>query len=235
MNARSDFLQDNSPGVTDRVQTTPLWLWAIPLVVMQLWASATATGQQSRPPVQSQIIFESGTSVGNIHLFAYAADRRIIPFGIEYDLRFKDWWRPLHIDYVAEIMPVIFLREPAEFAPDSKPLTTSRQTNYGLGLWPAGFRVYGSHKRRVHPYFIAKGGFLYFGQRPLSQESTKLNFSSQIGGGAEVALNPRLGLRLGFSDFHFSNGNISARNPGIDFMYFNAGLSCRLGRQPVQQ
>jgi len=216
--------------------SAPLRLWPFPLAVIQIWVSALAIGEQppqhSRPPAQSQIIFESGASVGNIHLFAFADGRRIIPFGIEYDRRFKDWFPPLHIDYVGEVMPVIFLREPAEFAPDSKPLTTSRQTNYGVGLWPTGFRLYWGRERTVRSYFIAKGGFLYFGQRPLSQESTKLNFSSQIGGGAEIALNPRFSLRLGFSDFHFSNGNIGARNPGIDFMYFNAGLSCRLGRQP---
>ena len=217
------------------MQTTPLWLQPIPLAFMLLWASATATGQQSQPRVYSRIVVESGCSVGNIHLFAFAADRRIIPIGVEYDRRFKDWLHPLHIDYVAEVTPMIFLREPAEFAPDSKPLTTSRQTNYGTGLWPAGFRVYGGRQKALLPYFIAKGGFLYFGQRPLSQESAKLNFGSQIGGGVEAALNPRLSLRLGFSDFHFSNGNTAARNPGIDFMYFNAGLSWRLGKQPDQE
>jgi len=53
-----------------------------------------------------------------------------------------------------------------------------------------------------------------------------------MGGGIDVALNQRLRLRLGFSDFHFSNCNTAARNPGIDLMYFITGLSWRLGKLP---
>ena len=57
-----------------------------------------------------------------------------------------------------------------------------------------------------------------------------MNFSAQFGGGVEMSVSPRLNLRLGYSDFHFSNGDIVAKNPGIDFMYINAGLSYKLGK-----
>ena len=102
----------------------------IPLALIELWVSAIAAGEQHASqhqplPARAQIIFQSGTSVGNIHFFAYAADRRNIPFGIEYDRRFKDRLPPLHCDYIVEVMPVIFLREPTEVAPDSKPITAS--------------------------------------------------------------------------------------------------------------
>jgi len=212
----------------------------IPLALIELWvvppiAAGEQQPSQSLPPARSQLVIESGTSVGNLHIFAYAGDRRFTPVSIEYDRRFKDRLPPLHCDYIVGVMPVIFLREPAEFGPDSKPLTSARQTNYGVGLFPGGLRLYWGRERTWQPYLLAKGGFLYFGQRPLSPESAKLNIATQMGGGMDVALNPHLRLRLGFSDFHFSDGNTAAKNPGIDFMYFSAGLSWRLGKQTDQE
>ncbi len=38
-----------------------------------------------KPSAESQVVMEGGSSVGNIHVFAFAGDRRIAPLGIEYD------------------------------------------------------------------------------------------------------------------------------------------------------
>lgn len=84
------------------------------------------------------------------------------------------------------------------------------------------------------PYLIGKGGLLIFPDPVLSPLDGRLSFSAQFGGGVEETLAHRVSLRLGYSDFHFSNGGIAMRNPGIDFMYFNAGFVYRLGSEPAR-
>lgn len=188
---------------------------------------ASPTGKTT---TESEIALVGGGSFGNIHLFAYAEDRRINPIGFEYD---RNCWGKLlaaRVDYVGEILPVVLLNEPAEYGPDSRALTMARQVQYGAGISPIGVRLLWRKNKALQPYLIGKGGILYFENRVLSPLATRLNFSAQFGGGVEERFTSRLALRLGYSDFHFSNGDIVARNPGIDMMYVNAGLSYRLDR-----
>jgi hypothetical protein len=51
----------------------------------QLTLHAQNAGAGERPPAESQIVAEGGSSVGNIHVFAFADDRRIAPLAVEYD------------------------------------------------------------------------------------------------------------------------------------------------------
>lgn len=195
--------------------------------------SATCVSQMPTPPKkippQCEIAVEGGTSVGNIHVFAYADDRRINPFGVEYDLHCWGGLLGARVDYVAELLPVVLLNEPAIYGADSRALTTARRTHYGVGISPLGVRVLWRRNSSFKPYLIGKGGLLYFHDHVLSSQASKLNFSAQFGGGVQMALRSDMDLRMGYTDFHFSNGDISARNPGIDFMYLNAGLVFRFG------
>jgi hypothetical protein len=184
----------------------------------------------ARAPVERELVLEGATSVGNIHLFAYATDRRINPFGIEYDRHSWGGLLGARVDYVTELLPMVLLNEPAKYDVSSRALTTARQTQYGFGYSPVGVRLLWRRKRRFKPYLIGKGGILYFENRVLSPKATRLNFSAQFGVGVEERLSRRFDLRLGYSDFHFSNGDIAAKNPGIDFMSINAQLGFRFGR-----
>lgn len=185
---------------------------------------------QQRPEIassgpESEIAIESGTSVGNIHIFCFADNRRLTPFGFEYD---RHSWGHLigaHVDYVGEVLPVVLVNEPASYRLDSRALTSSRKVHYGFGLSPIGVRMMWRPDRGVSPYLIAKGGMIYFKDRILSAQSMKLNFTAQFGGGVETTLRSGLRLRVGYSNFHISNGDVARRNPGIDFMFINAGLS----------
>lgn len=204
-------------------------------IALLLPASGMARAQQrsapARQPPASELVLEGGSSIGNIHVFAYAGDRRINPIGIEYD---RHSWGDLlgaQVDYVAEFLPVVLLNEPAKYGLDSRALTTARQTRYGVGLSPIGARLLWRPGKTLKPFLIGKGGLLYFADHVLSAQATKLNFSAQFGAGLETTLPSGMELRLGYSDFHFSNGDISPRNPGIDFMYLNAGLAWRFGRR----
>lgn len=202
-------------------------------VALCVIASASGAAQEHRQPVkispQSEIAIEGGSSVGNIHVFAYADGRRINPFGVEYDRHSWGGLLGARVDYVAEFLPVVLLSEPASYTPDSRALTTARKTHYGFGFSPIGVRLLWRRNSDLRPYLMGKGGILYFHTHVLSPQASKLNFSAEFGGGLQARLTSKMDLRLGYTDFHFSNGDVSARNPGIDFMYLNAGLIFRFG------
>ena len=80
---------------------------------------------------------------------------------------------------------------------------------------------------------MGDGGILYFKDRVLSTRGTHLNFSAETGVGVEFATSPQTNLRLGYSWFHFSNGDIAARNPGLDSNLIYAIFSFDLPRRRV--
>jgi hypothetical protein len=179
-------------------------------------------------PVKSEIQLEGGLSFGNIHLFGFSDNRRILPVGFEYDRNSFGGLIGARVAYVAEILPLVLVNEPARYALNGRALTSERQWQYGAGLSPAGVRMMWRPAGTLQPYLIGKGGVLYFKNRVLSPEGTHLQFSAEFGGGVEKAITNRIGFRLGYTDFHFSNANIGRHNPGIDFMEINAGLAIRL-------
>jgi hypothetical protein len=207
----------------------------VSVILDQFSLQAQNIAASGKLPAESQIVVEGGSSVGNIHVFAYADDRRIAPIGIEYD---RHSWGSLlaaRVDYVGEVLPVVLMNEPAHYGADSVALTTARQVKYGFGFSPVGVRLLWRRDSAFRPYLIGKGGLRFFPDPVLSPLDGHLNFSAQFGGGVEETLTQRVSLRLGYSDFHFSNGGIATRNPGIDFMYFNAGLIYRLGSHSRSQ
>jgi hypothetical protein len=205
---------------------------AAALILLPSFLSAQSQSPSAKKPVESEVAVISGGSFGAIHVFAFGGDRRINTIGFEYDR--NSWGKFLNarVDYVGEILPVVLLNEPASYGPDSRPLpgTTGRQEQYGAGISPIGVRLRWKPYHSWQPYLIGKGGVIYYQNRVLSPLATRLNFSAQFGGGFERPVSQRLNFRFGYSDFHFSNGDITGRNPGIDFMYINAGLSYRLGK-----
>jgi opacity protein-like surface antigen len=201
---------------------------AVPFSTQPAHAQQPVNPEQA--PIESEFALEGGSSVGNIHVFAYADDRSIYPFGVEYDRHSWGGVVGARVDYVTELLPVVLLNEPAKYDQSSKALTTARQIEYGAGFSPIGVRLLWRRDKAIKPYLMGKGGILYFENRVLSSKATHLNFSAQFGGGVEARLTPRLELRLGYTDFHFSNGDIVARNPGIDFMYINTGVAYRFGK-----
>lgn len=179
---------------------------------------------------ETELTLEGASSFGNIHLFAAGDDRRINPIGVEYDRHSWGGLLTARVDYVAELLPVVLLNEPAKYDIYGRALTSARQTQYGAGFSPVGVRLLWRRNRAFKPYLIGKGGIVYFENRVLSTEGSHLNFTAQFGAGVEQTLSPRFQLRLGVGDFHMSNGDIVAHNPGIDMMTVSAGLSYRFGQ-----
>ena len=207
-------------------------LFAIGLIGL---ACASAAWSQSEDcegpgPVKSEIQIEYGESVGNFHLFAYAENRKIHVFGFEYDRHCFGRLFKADFNYIGEVLPLVLIDEPAKYGADGRALTFARQEQYGAGFTPFGLRLLWRRPGRFQPCFNAKGGFLFFQNRVLSSEGTRMNFSAEFSLGIERAITHRVGFRAGYSDFHVSNGNIGRHNPGIDFMDFNSALTLRFDR-----
>lgn len=181
-----------------------------------------------RQPAETEIAIQSGCSFGNYVVFGYEESRRVNPIEIEYDRHEWGTFLTARVDYVAAIMPVLLLNEPAKYGLNTLALTPERQFVYGGGIYPTGARFLWRRDKSFRPFLIGQGGILYFQNRVLSPQGAKLNFSGKFGIGAEESLTPRLDLRFGYNDFHISNGDTAPHNPGVDMMYFFAGISYRL-------
>jgi hypothetical protein len=148
---------------------------------------------------------------------------------LEYDRHSWGTLLAARADYVAEIMPVILLNEPAKYGINSIALTKARQVECGVGIYPIGGRLLWRRNRTFKPYLGTKAGILHFEKNVLSTEGARFNYSLQLGTGVEMRMSRRVDLRLGCSDLHFSNGDTARHNPGIDFIYLNAGPGFRFG------
>ena len=183
-------------------------------------------------PIETEIAVQSGTSFGNYVVFGYEEGRSIDPLEVEYDAHLWGSFLKARVDYVAEVIPVMFLDEPAKYGLDTLAEGPERQFVYGGGIYPTGARFLWRRDKKFRPFLIGQGGILYFQRRIESPEGAKLNYSGKFGIGAEERLSPRFDLRLGYNDFHISNGDTAPHNPGVDMMYFFGGVSMRLGRSP---
>jgi Lipid A 3-O-deacylase (PagL) len=200
--------------------------------LLVLWSpSASSQAEPGLEPAKNEFQAVGGFSVGNLHLFGYSDNRQIYPFGVEYDHRYFPGLGRLRLEYVAELLPVVLLNEPAVYNVSGHALTTDRKVVYGTGFSPVGWRLMFRKPGQFQPYVIGKGGILYFTDRVLSTEGTRLQWSAEFGAGIQKNVSNRFGYRLAYNDFHFSNGNIGRHNPGIDLMEIQMGLTYRLSRR----
>lgn len=188
----------------------------------------------STPP-ESELIYEGLMSYGNYKIFASGYDCKLYTGGVEYDRHSWGYFLRSQMDYVAEVLPLIVLKEPAKADIWGNPQTSARQYLFGAGFSPIGFRMLWRPRKSIRPYLEAKGGILAFNKKAISSEATYENFTLQSGMGVQVSMTSRIGLRLGlFSDFHMSNAFIVPVNPGLDVMNANIGISYHFG-QPANR
>jgi hypothetical protein len=190
---------------------------------------APAIVNPHRPP-ESELIFEGLGSFGHFHLFAYSWWSYLDVGGVEYDRHSWDRFLGARRDYVAEILPVAILRQPAKTDVFGDPLSLAHKTNYGVGISPAGMRLIWRDGKKWKPYYTVKGGFIVFTKKSLSEYASYQNFSLQQSIGIQFKVTPRWDFRVGFSDFHFSNAFMVPSNPGIDEMTYTGGICYHLGK-----
>lgn len=195
---------------------------------------AKGGGGNSNP--QRELIFEGMASYGNYHVFGAAESSKLYLSGVEYDREL--WFHCLRarVDYVSEILPVLFLIQPSKADIWGNALSSSHVTVPGAGVTPIGFRLLWRDGRRWMPYFDTKASVLVFTQKALSPDATYENWSFHSTGGLKIKLSTRYDLRLGMlSDLHLSNAFVVRSNPGLDVMNFSIGIVYHIGKRGISR
>jgi lipid A 3-O-deacylase PagL len=180
------------------------------------------------PPPEAEIAFEDESSFGHWHIFAGTWWSYFHVAGLEYDRHTWGRFIGARMDYVAEVLPVTLLRQPTVEDEYGDPLSHQHTTVPGLAVTPVGLRMLWRDGKVLKPYFTVKGGVVGYTQKALSPDGSYLNFTLQEAVGIELRLTHAWELRLGVSDFHFSNAFDVPSNPGIDEMMYNVALSYHL-------
>jgi opacity protein-like surface antigen len=179
---------------------------------------------------ESEVIFEGEGSFGHYTIFGYSWWSELYTGGVEYDRHTWGNFIGARMDYVAEALPVSILRQPAKTDAFGDPLTQTKETAYGVALSPIGLRMMWRSNKTIKPYFIAKGGIIFFDKKALSQDASYGNLLLQLGIGTQFRLTKKLDLRVGYADIHFSDAFVVPSNPGLDSMTYNGGICYHLGK-----
>lgn len=218
------------PGLPEnfgRVSTGLVWS---PRVAHPGSEVVLATTPDSRPESEVAFVYES--SVGHWRILAGTFWSFLHVGGVEYDRHSWGQFLRAHIDYVAEFLPAVVLREPAiTDAYGDRLNNTKYKTISGVAVTPIGARLLWFDGHLIKPFVSAKGGVVGYTQKALSSDGTYLNFTLQEAVGVEVRLTHTWEMRAAFSDFHFSNAFMAPSDPGIDEMMYNFGLSYHLHSQ----
>jgi hypothetical protein len=202
------------------------------LVWIPPWGSGArqSTAPTGHAPVASEVVFESLNSFGHIHLFSVTWWSYLNIGGIEYDRHSWGSFLGAELDYSAEILPVVILRQPSKTDFWGNPKSKSHETVPGIGILPIGVRLLWRVDARLHPYYVIKAGMTGYTHKVFSQYATYQDFALDQSMGFQFRLSDRVGFRSGFGFFHQSNGFVVPSNPGLDEMNWNTGLSYHLGR-----
>ena len=186
------------------------------------------SSKDAKEPVQSELIFETSNSFGHISLVADTWWSYLNVAGVEYDRH--SWGRFIgaRMDYAAEIVPVVILRQPAKTDVWGDPLTQAHKTVPGLGILPFGMRLMWRDGKAWKPYSCSKFGMVGFTQKAISQYATYQNMYVQETIGIQFRLNDRWDVRTGIGFLHISNFMMTPSNPGTDQMMYTGGLSYHL-------
>jgi hypothetical protein len=135
-------------------------------------------------------------------------------------------------EYRIEIIPVALafkneVENPAykdaQATPNISP--TIRETTYGFGFTPAGFRFFFLPKKRLKPFLSAEAGFMFFKKPVPGPISTSYDFIGSFGGGLQYQIERDKAISIGYRYFHISNMNIGQMNPGYNANIFYIGYS----------
>jgi hypothetical protein len=154
----------------------------------------------------------------------------------------------LSVEYAPSIVPLaISTRNPREYVPRASvncvqgkdcanftaldistvPLYAN---TYGFGLTPLGFQLRLFRSSPVQLLTYANGGALWFTHRIPDPEATRFNFTAELGAAVQVNLPERLGLVVGYSWHHTSNGGTGHVNPGLNSRAISLGIVARRER-----
>jgi len=170
-------------------------------------------------------------SYGNWTIFASGIHEWLYTAGFEYNRHTWGKFIGAQMDYEAELLPLVLLKEPAILNPYGVRRSKPGDDVYlhGLGISPIGLRMQWFHDKAFKPYFNVVGGTVTFNKKALSPDATYFNFSLHESLGFYLKMSQRVDMRFGlFGDFHFSNAFITQYNPGLDVMNSQLAINYHL-------
>jgi hypothetical protein len=194
--------------------------------------TAVTRNPSGKTPVESDIAITGMIPDGDYRLFSATVRCYAWTAGVEYDRH--SWGRFLgtQIGYVAEVLPLVLLSQPAVSDFWGNAIGSNQQLVHGISLSPIGFRLSWRNNKAVRPYMVGKLGAAVFTKKAFSPNASYANFNVQADAGVLVQMTKRVDLRVDpFVFFHLSNGYLAASNPGMDELATKIGISYRLGKK----
>ncbi|HEX4321253.1 MAG TPA: acyloxyacyl hydrolase [Acidobacteriaceae bacterium] len=185
-------------------------------------------------PPESEIGFGGMVSYGNWQFFAAGIHEWLYTAGFEYYRHSWGYFAGAQMDYAADFMPLVILKEPRTLNPFG--VRRSRPGDdvllHGVAFSPIGLRMQWRHDKTFKPYFSVLGGAIGFTKKALSPDASYYDFTLHETIGFYYKMTERVDMRVGlFGDFHFSNAYITSYNPGLDVMNSQIAMSYRFGRK----
>lgn len=94
--------------------------------------------------------------------------------------------------------------------------TCTRRWVAGEAISPVGFEWNFLPQRRLQPYFIGHGGYMYSSQPIPVANAGSFNFTFDLGAGLELYQSRQRSIRAEYRYHHISNNETAQANPGID-------------------
>ena len=204
---------------------------AQPPVTKSITISPAGTKRQKHTP-ESEIGIGGMVSYGNWQIFAAGIHEELYTAGFEYYRHSWGYFAGAQMDYAADFMPLVLLKEPRTLNPYG--VRRSRPGDnvllHGLAFSPIGLRMQWRRKKTFKPYFSVLGGAIGFTQKALSPDASYYDFTLHESIGFYYKMTERVDMRVGlFGDFHFSNAYITSFNPGLDVMNSQLAVSYHFG------
>jgi hypothetical protein len=103
--------------------------------------------------------------------------------------------------------------------------TCSRRWNIGEAISPVGFQWNFLPRRKLQPFFIGHGGYMYSTQPIPLPQAGSFNFTFDLGAGVELYRTNTRSIRAEYRYHHISNHGTAEENPGIDNGLFQVTYS----------
>jgi hypothetical protein len=159
----------------------------------------------------------AGGSPDSSRVFGLTEDRELLLVSLRYGRVLADW-ESLSLEYTLDILPAAVV-----FEPDW--VRRGKSTIYGAGLSPLGFKLNFGQQSWIKPFIAASVGFLYFQEDIPVPDSSRFNFTPELGLGVQFFLSPKNAVTVGYKLHHMSNAHTSRNNPGMDSHVIYAGFS----------
>ena len=190
----------------------------------------------AKQPMASEVAVMGMIPDGNITLWSATTRCNIWTVGVEYDRH--SWGHILksQVDYVAEVLPVVILSQPAIADFWGNPKSPNQELVPGVSILPIGARLLWRNNTTIKPFMVGKLGAAIFTRKAFSPDASYVNFNIQAAFGVQIDLTRQIDIRVEPVEFfHVSDGYLAASNPGMDELAVRFGISYHLGKQPQVQ